>query len=681
MSGRLSRTVMLVIAVAMSAGLIAAVACVMASLTLAVEQRIKSTVGSAELRLRHVGSGSFDAGVLEQVRGWPEVASVTGRVREALALRRPTDPEGETNAVTCWGVDPATERDFRPATLVEGRYVQGPGEVVLDEAARRSVKAGVGERLIVERFGDPVELTVVGIVKPPPLGAIVEREECFMALAAMPAITGEQGRVTEADIQLRPQQNPESVAAARRGEGSLPPGVILQLTERVTSGLNKNMESNEVGFYLACVLSFMAAAFIITTGMTTSVTERTRELAILRSIGAERRQLAWAQMLVGLLVGSVGAAIGVPGGVGAAYLLVWLFPEQLPGGFAMSQGGVALAMVGAVLSGVFGAAWPAVAASRVSPLEGLSLRARPPAAVWVWVCLGAGCVLVAAQYLLMTTTNNRNLIFWGYVTAGLPMMMVGYFLLAVPVNRVVTALLSAPLSRALGLPRSMLARTVAATPFRHGFTAASMMLGLALMLSIWTNGRAIMNDWLESLALPDAFIYGHNLKADAVERVRKNVPEVLTTCAITVQNVDTDWAGGTGERQVRSPTTGGTLRGLGKYKTSFVGFEPEAFFSMTRLSWEAGTKEEAVRRLNAGGAVIVSREFAITHGFRLGDRVRVTLESKGHDFEVVGIVSSPGLDIVSKFLEVGEQYVDQSINAICGSREDLRTKFGNDAVS
>lgn len=676
--GRLSRTVMLVIAVAMCAGLISAVACAMMSLNLAVDQRIKATVGSADLRIRHVGNSTFERSILDTVRVWKPVAAATGRVKEAVVLRRAGLEPSANSAITCFGVDPEFEGKVRPYTLIEGRYAKAFGEVVLDEPAVRELKAKVGDDLTVDQFGEPVTLRVVGIIKPPPLGAIISREECFVTLETIDKLATERGRLSDLDIVLKPGFEPDATAKELRATGGLPSGVLLQLTEKITSGLNKNLESNQIGFYLASVLAFMAAAFIIATGMTTGVTERTRELAILRCVGAQRRQLASAQLIVGVMMGFLGALVGVPMGVLAAFIMVKVFPEQLPGGFALSPLGIGMGFGGALLAGVFGAAFPALAAARVSPLEGLALRSKAPNMKWAWACLFVGLAGLATQLALMKIPADGNTIFWSYVLAGLPSMVTGYFLLGVPVSIAIAKIASGPISRLLRLPGRMLERATGATPFRHGFTAASMMLGLAMMVAIWTNGRAVLRDWLDALALPDAFIYGHNLKGDIDDKIRKQVPEVAMTCAITVQNVDTNFKGGSGEKL---PGKERGVRGLGKYTTSFVGFEPESFFAMTKLNWEQGDQASATRRLKEGGAVIVSREFCITRGFKLGDKLDIKFNEKVFTFDVVGVVSSPGLDVVSKFLEVGEQYMDQSVNAICGSRADLISKFENNSIS
>lgn len=665
LSGRRSRTGLLVLAVALSASLISAVACAMASLTAAVEQRIQSTVGAADARVRHVGGTTFDAAELERVRSAAGVTLAVPRARDSMALLNPG--AAARQAVIAYGIDPSLETRVRPLTLLRGRLpgagAAGRDEVTLDTVAAEALRADVGTVLEVERFGEPMSLTVVGIAKPPPLGAIIVRAECYLDLETWGRATGRPGRVGEIDLLLGPEVDATAFADALGP--TLPKGLLAQPTEKITSGLNRNLQSNRLGLVIASALSFLAASFIIMTGMTTGVTERTRELAILRCVGSTRGQLARAQLLVGLIVGSLGAVLGVPLGVLAAWTLVRLFPDDLPGGFSASALGVVLAGVGAVGAGLAGAAWPAIAASRVSPLTGLSVRARGVHPRWVGLALLAGAGGVGVQALLMALSPSADAVFWTYVLLGLPALMTGYFLLGVPLMWALARGVAPMVSLALRLPRGLLGRTVAATPFRHGFTAGAMMLGLAMLISIWTNGRSVMRDWLGAIELPDAFVYGLNFRPE-VQTLIEGMPEVERTCAITVMNLETGAFG---------------IRGLSKYKTSFVGFEPEAFFAMTRLKWVQGEEATARRRLEAGGAVIVSREFLVTRGIGLGETIELSHEGRTHSFEVVGVVASPGLDIVSKFVEVGEQYVEQSVNAVCGSRRDLIEKFGNDAIN
>ncbi|MFT3686485.1 MAG: hypothetical protein QM783_16455 [Phycisphaerales bacterium] len=212
----------------------------------------------------------------------------------------------------------------------------------------------------------------------------------------------------------------------------------------------------------------------------------------------------------------------------------------------------------------------------------------------------------------------------------------------------------------------MLRRTLVQTPYRHGFTAASMMVGVAMLIALWTNGRSIMEKWLERLQFPDAFVTGLSIRADTADRVRA-LPGVAEACAVTRQAVSTDAFG---------------IKGLTQYKTTFFAFEPEPFFSMSRVTWLQGDPKTAIPRLKAGGAVIVAKEFYVTRKIGLGSKLRlVDDKDKAYEFEVVGVVTNPGLDVASRFFDIGENYLDQAVNSVFGSRDDLIKCFGNDSIS
>ncbi|MBX3358051.1 MAG: ABC transporter permease [Phycisphaeraceae bacterium] len=665
MSARRSRTALLAAAVALSAGLIAAVACAMTSVQRGVKSRVEEAVGVADVRVEDVGRKSFDAAVLKQVGGWPEVAVVAGRGKEAVALKKAVGG-GEAIPYETWGVIPELEYRIRPPRLETGRGVQGEGEIVIDSLLAKELGAALGDTLAVEKFGDPVTLKVVGISKPPAFASWL-RPEAYVSLDQLGAIVGKRGRVREVDILVKPGVDPERVAEAHAGE--LSRGLVLRVSSKVTSGLDKNVESSRIGMIIASVMSFLSAAFIIMTGLTTNVTEKQRELAVVRCIGGTKWQLAESQIAVGVIVGLLGAIIGVPLGVVGAAVLVAVFPEQLPSGFEMSWFGAGLAVVGSVAAGVAGAAWPAWRASRSSPIEALQSRARVARVSGIVLTAVAGACLATVQILVLSVPRDAQAIFWGDVTLGMPAMVTGYFLLAVPVGCVVTLALGGVIGRVMRIPRGVLTRTVLATPYRHGFTAGAMMVGLALLIAIWTNGRAVMRDWLDAFKFPDAFVVGENL-SEETERKIDELPGVIGTCAITTQPVKTDAFG---------------VRALSPPSTTFVAFEPGPFFEMTRLEWmqpkDAAGQERAVSRLKEGGAVLVAREFLVTRGLGVGDRITLKHEEQPYEFEIVGVVSSPGLDIVGQFFKVGESYLDNAVNAVFGSRGDLKRLFGNDGIT
>jgi putative ABC transport system permease protein len=224
---------------------------------------------------------------------------------------------------------------------------------------------------------------------------------------------------------------------------------------------------------------------------------------------------------------------------------------------------------------------------------------------------------------------------------------------------------AAPLSALLRLPPHMLRRSVQATPFRFGFTAGAMMAGLALMVGIWTEGGAFLRDWLGKMEFPDAFVSGLILPQEAQDKVDALTEYVDGSVALSVIPVETDAFG---------------VRALQRYQTNFIAFEPRRFFEMMDVTWVQGDEATATAALERGNAVIVAREFLTAQGLGMGDRFTCRFEGVEHEFEIVGVVTSPGLELISRFFNIGEEFTAQAVHAVFGSREDSREKFGVDAI-
>lgn len=721
---RPSRTVLLTGVVVAAAVLIAAVGVAFGSLNHAVRQRVATIVGSADLLLKPAGRGqTLDAGLLDQVRGWPETRLARGRLSAPLALRfaRPVwtpELDGSYKRSTLvlsvsadgLGIDPALEASLPTLKLTAGRLPAAHDEIVLDKAlvlrlSRPEERLGLGEvgiRLLggstrelapmkadpgPERAGDKAEaerlnesagvevgdwvefsrfrstsvrLRVVGIAASPPLGGSVTG---FMTINGLGALSGRQGRLSQVDIVLREGVDPTAAADRRRPD--LDDGLSLQTTQLVTSGLDRNLRSNQLGYFIASTMAFLAASFIIMTGLATSVTERQRELGILRCIGAARRTLAGTQLLVGGLIGAAGAAVGIPIGVAAAWGLLTYFRDTLDADVILPPGRLAFAFAGAVGAGLIGAAWPAWQAARTAPLRAMSVRSVPPRRRTMVLLAALGVLGVSGHLAIITLLDDADLLFRVYVALGVPSIMSGYFLLGVPVVVVVARVAGPAIARAFALPRQLLGRTIAATPYRFGLTAGAMMLGLALMVAIWTQGGAVMRDWIDKIEFPDAFVVGLNLTPES-QRTLDELPFVRRTCAISIQPVVAERSFG--------------ITGMTRFSTSFVAFEPEAFFDMVRLTWVQGDEAYARRRLAEGGAVIIAREFFTAGKLGVGDTFTCTHNEQTHSFEIVGVVSSPGLELVNDFFKVDERFTEQTVHAVFGSRKDLRERFGSDAI-
>ncbi len=720
LSARPRRAALLTLVVALSAALIASVACAMASIHESIRVQINEHVGTAEARIRSA-SGAIDAGVLDTARSWEGVEHARAWLQDTLSLsygarvlRRgeggdafsPVEEEFRASALAI-GMDRG-EFERQALRLIDGRLPEKAGEVVVDamlaerlsftyvetrtlrpsfavgagrvdyldgpaselggvaagesDAARLNAAVGVrvGDEVRVRRLlRRDVALTVVGIAESPPLGG---RPRAFVTYGTIATLTGRGGVYTEVELELGEGVDPAAFVAAHEGE--VADGLLLTTTERVTSGVEKNMSSNQLGFILGTVLSSLSAAFIILTGLTTGVAEQQRELGVLRAVGATRAQLGGGQVVHGLLIGAGGAVLGVPLGVLMAWGLVAAFPEKVPSGLALPWGTLGIAVGGAVLAGLLGSAWPAWQAARTSVVRAMANRAAPMSRKTLVLVSCAAVVGIGAQLLIVLAPQSGQVVFWGYATAGLPLMFLGYFLASVPVMYAASWALSPVLTRALVLPRGLLGRSVRATPYRHGFTAGAMMVGLAMMVDIWTTGGGVLRDWLGKITFPDAFVSGVALPPEAEARLRA-LDIVEGTSAISMHNIEVDAFG---------------VRALQDYSSTFFAFEPGPFFEMAQVDWVEGDGAEALRRLDEGGAVIVAREFRLAQGVGVGDTFTFTHEDQQYTLDIVGVVTSPGLELVSKFFNIGDDFVNQAVHGVFGTREDARRIFGTDAV-
>ncbi|MEM1422476.1 MAG: FtsX-like permease family protein, partial [Planctomycetota bacterium] len=549
-----------------------------------------------------------------------------------------------------------------------GRAVEADGEIVLDEGTAEDLGVGLSDTVLAGDGDDAIGLVVVGIESKKSI-EILDKPGGRTTVADVRRATGRDGSLHEVLVRVEEGADPRAVSEALGAV--LPESLMARTSERVTSGINEMQNANKVTLLLTSILAYIASGFIVLTGMTTSVLERQRELAILRCLGASRLQLGFAQFVVGGALGGMGAVAGLPIGILLAWIVTVLFPDRLPAGLVVSAGGLSTAALGAVFSGLVGAAWPAWNASRTHPISAMRSRASGVTSRAVLVTTALGVAGVLLHVVVASGSEDANTLFWTYASMGVPAMFLGYFLLGVPVTIGLARVVAPGLGRVQRLPKGLLGGSLASAPFRNGFTSGALMVGLALMVNIWTVGSALVDQWLGAIKFPDAFVNGVFVGID--EEMRASVEGLDfvgegNTCAITVVKVGSNNAFG--------------LPGFREIKTNFIAFEVDRFFRMTKLEWVQGDPETAIPKLRDGTGVLVAQEFLeYREGFGVGSTMTIPHRGDERTFEVVGAVSSPGLEVVNKYFDFEEEFAENSIHAVFGSREVLREFFKTDAIN
>lgn len=518
--GRPSRLILLSAAVCMSVVLISAVACVMGSLNASFTQQIDIQVGLAEVRVVAIKGSTMPASVADSVSEWEGVHSVLPRLQQtqSLMVTLPTAMPVDENAsdgehtvvdqryltsVFVNGIDPESEFDARPVVLVEGRYPEKDNEILIDaRVAQRlswvyandaskpvatkvfadplgylasqapfkgqeadsleeanSMNLGVGIRVgdkveFARLFRENLELTVVGIAQAPPMGG---RPMGYTTIGTLDVMSRNKNQITDLEVKLSKGIDPDEFVQTHLN--AYPGRAIVQTTGRITAGVEQNLAAAQMGFMLISVITLISAAFIITTGLTTGVAEQQRMLGVLRCIGAHRRQLGIAQLLVGFTVSGIGAVAGLPLGIGLAWVLVQVFDQQLPAGLVIPPINLSVTLIGALGAGLVGALWPAWRAATLSPIEAMTQQSKPSKPAQIRMVTIIGLLGMGLMASIVISGMSGQVFFWSYVIVGLPAMFLGYFLISVAAVVLIARSIGPLISRSFGLPESLLVRT------------------------------------------------------------------------------------------------------------------------------------------------------------------------------------------------------------------------------
>ncbi len=678
---RRGRTVLIIIAIALATSMVVAVSSAIRSANQSVRSMMEDSIGRTDLRIRHEMQGKFTDSVTGMIRSWPEITEVAPQLVANLPItnlseidreveRDPTIDREELahelmRIVAVHGVDYQEEWLVHPTPMLVGRHPLNENEMLVDPRVASRMDVRIGDRVRVGSFGTERVLVVMGIMERQTL-AILQKPEARVPLRVVQELSNQAGKLSSIDLVVGEEFDAREVYEDYKKKIS--PPLELVLSDMLLSGMDRQLRGSSLLEYVSVACLFLVAAFIVLTGMTTAVTERIGELAIIRCIGGTRMQVMRSQLWVGALIGFIGGVIGLPLGVVWAKIMFAIIGESVREGLHFSMYSLILSLGTAVTAGVVGAALPALAASRISPLSALGFRSRVARKRGVFGVTVVGVLFVIVCAVSLRGPDDEQVAFWLAITVGLFSMVFGFFLLSVPVVQGVNYLVSRPCTKILRLPPGMLGQSVRATPYRHGFTAGAFMLGLAAMVSMWSSGEALVKDWVKPIQFPDAFI----VNMTGFDEVRigelKAQSFIRDVCSVGTFKV---------------PVADGQLfgvKGIAPKNVTAVVFEPTPFFRMTNLKWAQGDPVEAEKRLNGEGAILVAREFLTARGIGVGDTIRLGAADNVHEFHIVGVVSSPGLDIATSVFGIQGEFFEQAINCVFFSRSEAKRCFDNDTV-
>lgn len=309
----------------------------------------------AEIVFTRAGAMSLDSSNMSVNTAYvPRLLEVEG-VKSAVPVGRYITPDTRGR----WGIQQLDGVEWDPfaemneMSIVQGRAAIADNEVMVDERQLRDDQAKLGDT--IRLFGDR-DFTIVGVFSPPS-GSRIK-----MSLTALQNALKAKDRSTYILVKLKAGQDIDTVAA--RINEALPGNKINLTRDLIIDAQERIPALNTFLRVLVGLAAFVSTIFVLLS-MYTTVTERRKEIGILKSLGASKAFIIRAIEGEALLIGLLGIALGLV----VAYLgseLIWrIFELQ----FEFSLGWVATAMIIAIAGSLFGALYPAWRASVIDPVE------------------------------------------------------------------------------------------------------------------------------------------------------------------------------------------------------------------------------------------------------------------------------------------------------------------------
>ncbi|GAA4817150.1 ABC transporter permease [Tomitella cavernea] len=562
-----------------------------------------------QVSTEHPGAGGVPDSYGPLLRGLPHVAEVTPQISGPLVLVDARGRPVQTGGAPSMGLSytPPGKAPGDPEPIVAGAPPSADGEVMLNDGAARAAGLHVGDRtqVLVPAKGLQ-DVTVTGIYAPAAdTGGYVGIE--FTAEQARALFT-DGSHVGAFQVAATPGTAPatlrDEVAAALPDTPEMRVETGAQVRERVQSQLDDALRF--VNYFLLAfgAIALLAGTFIIYNTFSMIVAQRMRELALLRAVGAGRRQIRRSVLGEAAAVGLAGSAVGLAAGIGLAYgLRAALNAADL----GLPRGDLAVTartVVAALALGAFvtvASAWvPARRASAVPPVAamraefastGTSLRRR--------TAVGALGIAGGTVALLLGATAETTPVAASVVGAGAATVLVGALLVSPALSSPVIRILGAAVPRVFGAPGRLAVTNATRNPRRTSATGFALTLGLMLVTLIGVFGASARSS-------VDALI-DTGIRADFVLTGigPSGIPPRAADAAAA--------APGVGEvvrfHPVRAELDGASTAGL-------AASGPVA--DLLRLDIVSGNSELT------GDGMLVSTDAAARHGWTVGDAVELT---------------------------------------------------------
>jgi putative ABC transport system permease protein len=389
------------------------------------------------------------------------------------------------------------------------------------------------------------------------------------------------------------------------------------------------------------LIALFVGGFTIFNTFSITVGQRTRELALLRIVGASRRQVFRSVLAEAAIVGLVASVIGLGLGVLAAKGLVALlsgFGVSLPSGsLVFSLRTVVVGLAVGIGVTVVSAISPARRAVRIPPVAALTAQsAESEVSSRRRIAIGGGGVVVGVVVLAVGLAGSAVAL----VGLGAVGIFLGVGMLAPIVARPMAGVIGRPVARLFGVSGRLGRENSMRSPRRTAQTAAALMVGLALVSAMSVFGASLSKSTTNSIdnaVNADLIVTGPSSGfPNSVVKAVTDVPGVVASSIV--------------------------YHGQFEFKDSLatvVGISTDHLADTVILSMQAGTSQAAL----AAGQMLIDATTAKNDDLSVGSLVRVKFGLTGTSTIRIGGVFEPNA-LIGHYLVGGTYFLSHFLNKL-----------------
>ena len=641
------RTALTVTGIAIGVALVFAALSVDAAASSGAAGYAREISGRADLVVRAFGEGTLSPASLAAVSGTP------GVIQTSPQVRRPTFATGEGGSlgtVTVVGVDPAADRALHDEVLTAGAPLAtgDPAGTLVPAVWAKDHGLAVGSRITLVGGGGEQTFTVRGLLAASGPALADDGHLAYVTIdAARSLFALDAGAADLVEVRVDPAVGVAEVETRLESRLTTQPYLLSTAADEAAAlgGATRDVGS---GLLLVAAIVLFVGALLVADALAMSVSERTREVGLLRSAGATRGQVHRMVLEEALWLGAGGAVLGVALGAAVAAVLTAVIGSLTGapiGGAVFDPVALGIALLLGLLVTLAAALEPAWRAGRVPPVEALrrgpALAAPAPRLRRLAVAGGAAtlvglAVLIAGGWAgggipAAAGPNAGPLGSQGLAAVGgalgILALMLAAGLLAPIVLRIaggLVALVTLPFRRSVRAELRLARGAVSHDPGRVAVTFAALTVGLALVVAlagVAEGTRRAGEAWLSDVAPADLAVeaispvpvdFGGDLAA---------VPGVGSVTPVRLFDV-----------------------AIAGRQASAMAVDPRGYDALGALTVEGGDRQAAFAALQAGGAVLVPRSVADRFGLRTGDPLSLRTAQGVAQVRVAAIIahSLPG---------------------------------------